>query len=728
MLELFKIAGRIDLEGADKANKDLDKLDNKGKTTSSKLGGFAKKVGKAGLIAGGAMAGLGTAAFAATKKVTEGFDEIAKASARLGVSTDAYQEFDYWAGQNGIAHAQMEKAVGRFNQRMGMAQNGNEKYAAALQQLGVDMDSVRDGTLSTEDAFAQSIKTLSEMENEQDKVNWATEMFGTKLARDLLPALQDGSLSLEDAKKKAKDLGIVIEEDTLRASEKFNDTWDDLTRMTGAFGKKLLTDLMPSFQKMMDWVIEHLPKIQNFFQNTFDKIGNILSKVRGYVKDAIDWFVRMKDGALDSVGGIEGIFENFAPVFDLFKESAQTLVSSLGPIWESLKELFKSLQPILEIIGVFVGSVLITAFGIFISIVNGVIAAIGPLIDAFINLLDFIVNVVNTVVALFKGDFTGAMEYWERATQASVDFFMSLFEAVINYVSTFVKTIINYFKGLYNTLVGNSIIPDMVNAIINWFKDLGKQAIQLVLNMVKKVVEWFKNLHTNAVDRFNRLRSKATSIFNRIMSAIINPVQRARDRVISFVANMYERAVSNFNNLRSRAKSIFNSVKSAITRPIEKARDIVKSAIDRIKGFFSGLKLKFPKIRMPKLPKFSLKGKFSLAPPSVPKLKVNWNAVGGVFRKPTIFNTANAGLQGVGEAGAEAILPLNKNVLGTIGQSIARTIPKEESGIKELLQELITAVKEGKNIIMDDREVGRIIEPHITENQNRNKKVRGKFA
>src|SRR5690625_1726653 len=200
-----------------------------------------------------------------TKKVTDSFDNIAKTSAKLGVSTDAYQEMEYWASQNGISVSAMERAVGRLDQRIGMAADGNEKYANALERLGVDMESVKDGTLETEDAMATALQTLSQMESETEKSAAAAELFGTRMARDLMPALQDGSLSFEEAKQKAEELGIVIEEDSLRAAEEFNDTWDDLTRTFAAFGQKILSNLMPVFQSMMDWVLRHMPTIQSVF-------------------------------------------------------------------------------------------------------------------------------------------------------------------------------------------------------------------------------------------------------------------------------------------------------------------------------------------------------------------------------------------------------------------------------------------------------------------------------
>jgi hypothetical protein len=106
--------------------------------------------------------------------------------------------------------------------------------------------------------------------------------------------------------------------------------------------------------------------------------------------------------------------------------------------------------------------------------------------------------------------------------------------------------------------------------------------------------------------------------------------------------------------------------------PIRKAVDFIKGQVEKIKSFFSGLKIKLPKI---KLPHFRLSGKFSLSPPSVPKISVDWYKNGGLFppNSPRLI--------GIGDASVpEAALPLKPSVLGMIGAKIAETMPATGRG------------------------------------------------
>lgn len=137
---------------------------------------------------------------------------------------------------------------------------------------------------------------------------------------------------------------------------------------------------------------------------------------------------------------------------------------------------------------------------------------------------------------------------------------------------------------------------------------------------------------------------------------------------------------SKFNDFKSafaNVKSTFSNIQKTIADKIGSARDSVKRAVDKIKGFFN-FSWSLPKLKMPT---FSLKGKFSLDPPSVPKIGIKWNAAGAVFDEPTIFGT-RLGFQGVGEAGPEAVAPID-----TLQAYVASAVRSENETIGRIIIE-----------------------------------------
>ena len=168
------------------------------------------------------------------------------------------------------------------------------------------------------------------------------------------------------------------------------------------------------------------------------------------------------------------------------------------------------------------------------------------------------------------------------------------------------------------------------------------------------VVEKWTALKDGVVNAVNNLKEKVLFYWNALKLGLTIIIEAIRTTVSNVFNGIKNTVTSIFNSIKSTATSVWNGIKTAIVTPIEKARDTIKSIIDRIKGFFSGMTLSLPHI---KLPHFSISGKLSLAPPSVPHLNIDWYKNGGIFTSPTIF--PNSGV-GVGEAGAEAVLPLKK--------------------------------------------------------------------
>lgn len=153
------------------------------------------------------------------------------------------------------------------------------------------------------------------------------------------------------------------------------------------------------------------------------------------------------------------------------------------------------------------------------------------------------------------------------------------------------------------------------------------------------------------------------------MTAISWPVMAVIAAITALIA-IGVALYKNWDEITLRAKVAWKALKIGF----QKVVDFFKDGVDKISGFFKKMKIKLPKI---KLPHFKLEGKFSLLPPSVPKLKVDWYAQGGLFpaNSPQII--------GVGDNKnvPEAVLPLSDQVLGTIGKSIAEHIKGGGNGL-----------------------------------------------
>ena len=253
------------------------------------------------------------------------------------------------------------------------------------------------------------------------------------------------------------------------------------------------------------------------------------------------------------------------------------------------------------------------------------------------NVWNGICNVVQTAVMLLGSIIQGAVDIITLPFRFIWENCKDIVTSVWNGIKNTVSSVLSAISGVISSIMG--AIQNVISSIWN-----------AISSKVSAVVNAIKNTVTSV---FNAIKSVASTVWNGIKSVISTVVDGIKSKVSSVFNAVKSTVTSVFNGIKSTATTVWNGIKTAITKPIEAAKNTIKGIVDKISGFFSGMKLELPKI---KLPHFKITGKLSLAPPSVPAFSIDWYKEGGIMTKPTIFGMNGSSLMAGGEAGREAVL------------------------------------------------------------------------
>lgn len=377
------------------------------------------------------------------------------------------------------------------------------------------------------------------------------------------------------------------------------------------------TDIVDVLKTVWDGFCQVLAPI---FEGVFNNIANILSTVTGVITGILDVFIGIFTGNWSQAwNGIKEIFSSiwngissfFSNILNVIKGVADVVLGWFGTSWN---EVWTNIKTFFEGIWNGIATFFTTVWETLKNVVTVGIMAIGSILSAAFDIITLPFRFI-----------------WDNCKEIII----SVWDAIKSKVSTVIHAVASVISTVMNTI--KTVFTTVWNAI--------KTVVTTVVNAIKSVVTTV----------FNAIKSTATTVWNAIKTAVTTPVNAIKSTVTSVFNSVKSTVASIFNGIKSTATSVWNGIKTAITTPIEAAKNKVKSVVDAIKGFFSGMKISLPHI---KLPHFKVTGKLSIAPPSVPHLSIDWYKEGGIMTSPTIFGMNGSSLMAGGEAGAEAILPL----------------------------------------------------------------------
>ena len=436
-------------------------------------------------------------------------------------------------------------------------------------------------------------------------------------------------------------------------------------------------------------------------QNVQEAIGGallpVLTKLLNAVAPIVAQFAAQLPGAIQTVqtqitpfvakiGDLIGNLTKNKPLMDGLQSAFANLKPLIGPVLIALGILTAiSFAPLAILIGVILGIVLVlkklweitepvrTALGnLFGAIGEGIQKAQAVFRQGVENILELLSHIPGPAGDAARG-VLNSMKAADDATKAHTES-MKL-HAAMNTAQMAEKTIANLEKQKSGIL---KQIQETKDPAKRHMLEMKLQSVEQAEDMQRKVVEQAQQMAQKHGAQMKLLADKSKAESQAAKNSVVGRLGEMKDQalghigdfiggalaffgslpgkiggflgmVLGKIGGFIGSAISNFLSLPGKIGHAIDLVKSAVQSKIDDVKALFKAGLDRITGFFSGLKLAFPNI---KLPHFSITGSFNLNPPSVPHLDIQWYKTGGIFNGPQVI--------GVGEAGPEAVIPLDR--------------------------------------------------------------------
>jgi len=421
-----------------------------------------------------------------------------------------------------------------------------------------------------------------------------------------------------------------------------------------------------------------------YFEGVFQYIADTFDTIVNVILGIVDFFVALFTGDWEGCwNAVKDIFESiwngikdwFSNILDTIKGVLDVVLGWFGTSWENVWNSIKTFfENIWTGIVTWFQTTLTNISTFFSNIWNGIVTFFTGVWEGIKNVVTVgVMFIVELIKAWFNLVTLPFRFIWENCKDTIISIWESIKTAVsnaLNAISTFISNIWNSIKAFLQPILTG--IATFISNVWNGIKTGVSNAVNAIKTFITNAFNSIKTFVTNV---WNGIKTVATTIWEGIKNAISTPINAAKT-LINNIINSIKSIISNgFTSAKNTVTGVFDSIKTKITNVMNGARDIVKGAIDKIKSFFN-FSWSLPKLKMPH---FSITGNFSLNPPSVPKLSVEWykKAMGNgmILDSATIFgfNSKTGKFLAGGEAGSETVVG-TKNLMSMIKKAVTEAI------------------------------------------------------
>jgi tape measure domain-containing protein len=428
---------------------------------------------------------------------------------------------------------------------------------------------------------------------------WQTLADGTGKSVEQLRALQDAG-KLDELLTGNEAVAILLEgmkgvPGAAGAMERRMNTLEGATsKFKESIGLALAEGLSPFFKVLRDVMGD--PAIMGALQELIGVFAELASGIVEQLAPHMPLLIEAFTGVLEAVTPLLPLVGLLAQMFGL-------LVTAITPILEPLTqfigwvtEMVSKLDPaVLQAIAVGLAAIWIVGLG-----------PLGVLVAAITAAVAVVVFLLGKMGVTWEDIVKGISAAWQW-----------LVDNIFAPIGDLVMGIVGWFQDLYDTLVGHSIIPDLVEAIIEWFNKLIApikavfeaiwtvaetiwggivETVTFYVSAIKFAVEtYMAAIKLVVTTAFEGIKVVAQLVWSAIKLAIIEPIQSARDLAGAAIQAIRDKIDAAWGGLAGVVSGIWNGVKSAITGPMQAAwqfvsdkvnaiKNLVQSAIDKVKS------------------------------------------------------------------------------------------------------------------------------------------------
>ena len=496
-MNLFNLFAKITLDDKD-YKKGIKSAEKSGKSFGSSLTKGLK-------VAGKAMAALytGTVAVAsAIAKITLSAvkygDEIGKESQKLNMSMEGYQKWSTMLEMAGTSIDGMSMGMKTFTGILDDASNGNADALLTLNKLGLGFEDFEG--LSVEDSLKKVVEQFQGMEAGAKKTKLAVDIFG-RTGQELLPLLNQEKGSIDDLFQSYEDLGLIISEDAVKASEEMGDQLTLLKKSFKVASVAIGTAFMPALNSVVTGllemargsesgaeqfktgiisalkaVIDYLPKIAEFAQKIIPIIVDTL----------VATLPMLLDTAIEIVLSLANMLIEYLP--ELIPVAIDMILTLIMGLVEALPMLVDTaIDLILAIVEGLINAlplIIEAAPKILISLINGIVDALPKLIDAAIDIIMMLADMLTDPEILLM------------LIAATFDIMKAIAGGLISSIGEIIKIVPKLFKALskkFKDTDWKAIGIDIIKGIASGLTNMGSFVTDKIKEAGSSIADGFKN-------------------------------------------------------------------------------------------------------------------------------------------------------------------------------------------------------------------------------------------